>query len=368
MTERESAAVENSELAAVLRRQIPSIVERWEKLARAQVPAAHRQDPLALLDNMPVFLDHIAQAVEEGLEQCVAPEMEHPSVDHAEQRSRIEGYSLDQVIHEYQLLRKAVVEILNECGYKGKLAGVHEAIDFGVRQSASRYVSRVHTDFVTVVAHEMRTPLSAISNALYILENMKMPVDLAGQQVVTASRQSRQLSRMVDDLLDFGRISQGKIDLRLELTDLNQAAREAVETVHAVADSRGQTLRLTELDEAVLVRADPLRLEQILTNLLSNAVKYTEPGGDVHIKIERLGRDAVTIVEDTGIGLDPVVLPQIFDMFHQVDPSEARSHGGLGVGLGLVRKLVEIHGGEVSAESRGPGRGSRFVVRLPLAE
>ncbi len=224
------------------------------------------------------------------------------------------------------------------------------------------------SDFLSIMAHELRTPLSAITNALYILENIELPDDRAARQVLTANRQTRQLARLVEDLMDVGRISKGKIELRQEAVAICDVARGAAEAVRPFAEARGQEFGCQITPETLLVEGDPDRLEQVITNLLQNAVKYTEPGGEIRLLVQREEGDTIVQVRDTGIGIDPPLLPQIFDLFQQIDRQEARARGGMGIGLALVKRLVELHGGTIEAASAGRGRGAEITVRLPLLE
>jgi CheY-like chemotaxis protein len=178
-------------------------------------------------------------------------------------------------------------------------------------------------------------------------------------------RQVRRLMRLVDDLLDVSRITQGKIQLRRERAELRGIVNRAVETARPFIDSRKHELSVSLPAEAIWLDADPARLEQVVVNLLNNAAKYTEPGGHIWLTVEREGPEAVLRVTDTGIGIQAEMLPRVFDLFVQADGSLARAQGGLGVGLTLVKRLVEMHGGRVIAQSEGVGRGSEFSVRLP---
>ena len=179
-------------------------------------------------------------------------------------------------------------------------------------------------------------------------------------------RQLRQLTRLVDDLLDVSRITRGKICLQLEPVDVRTVVTSAVETSRPLIEARKHQLTVSLPEEPIFVNADRDRLSQVLSNLLNNAAKYTESGGSICVQAEQDGEEAVFRVSDTGAGIPPSMLPHIFDLFIQVDQSLDRSQGGLGIGLTLVRRLVEMHGGKVQASSEGPGRGSEFVVRLPL--
>ena len=221
------------------------------------------------------------------------------------------------------------------------------------------------TEFLAMLAHELRNPLAPIRNAVQILR--QAVDDAAGRQWASEviERQVRQLVRLVDDLLDVSRITRGKVKLKTEPLAAAAAVASAVETSRPLIDARKHQLSVTLPTEPLWVTADPARLAQVLANLLNNAAKYTEEGGRIELAVERDGGDAVFRVRDTGVGIAAEMLPRVFDLFTQVDHSLDRSEGGLGIGLTLVNRLVEMHGGTVGAYSAGPGRGSEFVVRLP---
>lgn len=218
-------------------------------------------------------------------------------------------------------------------------------------------------EFLATLAHELRGPIAPIRAAVRVLHLKGPDPDLA-RSLDVIDRQAGQLARLVDDLLDLARVAQGKFVLRPEPVDLAAAARQAVDLVRPAAEDRGVAV-VTATAEPVWVRADPARLYQILGNLLGNAVKYTEPGGAVAVRVGRKAGGGEVRVRDTGIGIPPDLLPHVFDLFVQGDPTGERGGGGLGLGLALVKQLVELHGGAVEAHSEGPGRGSEFVVRLP---
>jgi CheY-like chemotaxis protein len=196
---------------------------------------------------------------------------------------------------------------------------------------------------------------------------MKMP-GAEGKTVIQArdmmERQMHQLVRLVDDLLDVSRIIRGKIELRKEPVDLAVAVSRAIETAHPVVESQGHQLTVALTEQPVWVEGDLIRLSQVIANLLTNAAKYTERAGQIAVKLEREGGEVVVRVRDTGVGIPPELQPRIFDLFVQGDRSLARSQGGLGIGLTLVKRLVEMHGGSVTVASAGVGHGSEFTVRL----
>jgi signal transduction histidine kinase len=218
--------------------------------------------------------------------------------------------------------------------------------------------------FSAVLAHELRTPLSAILASLEVLRREGAGGPIAERARAIAERQARLMERLIDDRLDASRIELGKVELCTKRLDLAAVMHNAVESVKALMEERGHHLEVVLPSQPLWVEADPMRLEQILLNLLTNAAKYTKPGGYIWLLAERANGSAVLRVRDTGIGIAPEILPRIFDLFVQ---EKNGGQGGLGIGLYLVNGLVRLHGGTVTAASAGPGRGSEFVVRLPLA-
>ncbi len=221
-------------------------------------------------------------------------------------------------------------------------------------------------EFLAMLAHELRNPLAPLRNGLQIMRLSSGSGTAAEQARAMMERQLGQMVHLVDDLLDVSRISRGKLELRKERVELAAVLNNAVETSRPLIDSSGHQLTVRLPSEPVLVDADVTRLGQVFANLLQNAAKYSERGGRIGLTAERQGSDVAVSVTDTGVGIPPDMLPRIFDMFAQVDRSLERSQGGLGIGLTLVKRLVEMHGGSVEAKSEGHGRGSEFVVRLPV--
>nr|WP_255703258.1 response regulator [Lysobacter sp. GX 14042] len=230
-----------------------------------------------------------------------------------------------------------------------------------------RTADRRKDEFLATLAHELRNPLAPLQNALSIRRLSQDAGD--GQLQATMERQLALLVRLIDDLLDIARISQGKLALRRAPTSLRAVAEAAIELARPVLDVGGHALQLVLPDEPVLLVADHARLSQVFANLLNNAAKYSDPGSPVQLRASA-GPVADTIrveVVDSGIGLDPTQTEHIFDMFSQVDASADRAQGGLGVGLTLVRHLVDLHGGAIGVSSAGPGQGATFEVVLPVA-
>jgi PAS domain S-box-containing protein len=233
---------------------------------------------------------------------------------------------------------------------------------------ALRDQDRRKDEFLATLAHELRNPLAPIRNALQILKMPRVDAATAERSRNMMERQVHHLVRMVDDLLDVSRVMRGKIELRRERVELATVVARAVETVQPLVEAQGHELTVLLPVESLPLDADPVRLSQVIGNLLTNAAKYTEPGGCISLSAAADGDAAVLRVRDTGIGIAPAMLPRVFELFVQVDHASTRAQGGLGIGLTLVKNLVEMHNGTVDARSEGLGKGSEFVVRLPLAE
>ncbi|HEY2154369.1 MAG TPA: ATP-binding protein, partial [Isosphaeraceae bacterium] len=231
-------------------------------------------------------------------------------------------------------------------------------------EQALKQADQRKDEFLAMLAHELRNPLAAISNAVQLAKRSDSPDQIAwGRHVV--EKHVRHLTRMIDDLLDVSRITRGKVELRKQPVALLPILRSALETARPLVEQRRHALD-ADLDVGpARVEGDPTRLEQVFINLLNNAAKYTDPGGRIAVRARVEGEDVEVAIEDTGIGMSPDLLAHAFDLFAQGDRSIARTEGGLGIGLTLVRSLVELHGGTVEAVSAGAGRGSRFTVRLP---
>jgi PAS domain S-box-containing protein len=224
---------------------------------------------------------------------------------------------------------------------------------------------RNKNEFLAILAHELRGPLSPIRNGLHILRQPNVDGSTIGRVKTLMEQQVRNLARLVDDLLDVARITQGTIRLQKETMDLAGVVDRAVESVRPLIERERHRLLVSLPQEPVHLEADPTRLEQVLVNLLHNAAKFTQTDGHIWLTAQRDNAEIVVFVRDTGIGIAPELLPRVFDMFAQEDRALGCSQSGLGIGLNLVRRLVELHGGSVQARSDGAGKGSEFVVRLP---
>jgi signal transduction histidine kinase len=257
---------------------------------------------------------------------------------------------------------------LADPGIRGVVVNYHDITQSKQQALELAEANRRKDEFLAMLAHELRNPLAPIRNALHILKQSHAggPVEPLRAMM---ERQVQHLARLVDDLLDVSRITRGKIELRKQVVSLAAVVSRAVEASRSLIEGRRLELEVALPAEPLRLEADPTRLEQVVANLLHNAGKYTEPGGHIRLTAALApsseGGEVVLRVQDSGIGIPAEMLPHIFDLFVQVDHRHARSQGGLGIGLTLVRRLVELHGGTVEAFSAGLGRGSEFVVRLP---
>ena len=225
--------------------------------------------------------------------------------------------------------------------------------------------SRAKDEFLATLSHELRNPLGAIANAVAALDRRAADEQAAVRLRQIIHRQARHLARLVDDLLDVARAAAGKIALHVQPVDLSEVAAACVTSLRA--SGRAERLRVSFRAQSVMVSADATRLAQIITNMLDNAVKFTPAGGAIDVDVVREGQKAVLRVRDTGVGIEPEMLPRIFELFAQAQQPMDRPVGGLGIGLTLSRRLVELHNGTITAASDGPGRGAEFTVRLPVA-
>jgi PAS domain S-box-containing protein len=253
--------------------------------------------------------------------------------------------------------------------FRGAFLGyIGSCMDITERREAAELLQqadRRKDEFLATLGHELRNPLSPIRNGLHILR-LSEGAEARDRLVGMMERQVDHLVRLVDDLLEVSRISRGKIELRRGRVELAPMVHSAIEACRPLLQQERHELVVDLPAEPIVLEADAVRLTQVVSNLLNNAAKYTEPGGHVRVSAHVLGEQVELAVRDSGVGIPPDMLPRVFEMFAQVNHTLGRSQGGLGIGLALVRHLVELHGGTVDARSGGEGQGSEFVVRLPL--
>lgn len=241
--------------------------------------------------------------------------------------------------------------------------------DAALAERAARLAeaSQRKDEFLALLAHELRNPLAPIVTALALMRAHEREPEAVARYRAVIERQVRHLTRLVEDLLDVSRITRGKIVLKPERTSVAAAIEAAIEAARPLLDERRHTAAVDLGEEPLDVIADPVRAAQIFANLINNAAKYTDPGGHVWVRARREGDEIVVSVRDDGIGIPAEMLDHVFDLFVQTDAARGQAQGGLGIGLTLVKRLVELHGGQVAAASAGPGRGTEMTVRLPAA-
>ena len=391
------------EIGDLLEQNVGIIVDRWSRRAVEEQLNATRVHHAVLLDHLCELLKKLGQSLRES-DHWQTVQHYFPAKVHGEQRWE-NGWSLPEVVRDYQILRLVIMDFLEETldrplGYREVLAiglVLDEAIaasivsyvngrdeylreaetrraeeDQEVQQrleeqaAALREADRRKNEFLAMLAHELRNPLAPIRNAAHIL-TMKDPQDTELQWTrEVIERQVQQMNRMVDDLLDVSRITQGKFKLQKSPVALAAIIAAAIESSESLIKARQHELHIACSSETIWLEGDVARLVQVVANLLNNAAKYTQLGGQIWLTAERDGNEGVIKVRDTGIGIPPALLTRVFEPFIQEDRLPDRAHGGLGIGLALVRSLVDLHGGRVQAFSEGRGLGSEFVVHLPL--
>jgi signal transduction histidine kinase/ActR/RegA family two-component response regulator len=392
------------EIGDLLQQNVGVVVDRWTRRAVTEQPNARRVHHDVLLDHLHDFLNKLAQSLrasddDQTGQHCV------PALIHGEQRWET-GWSLPEVVRDYQILRLVILDFLEETlerPLRGReVQAIGLALDEAIATSIVSYISerddalgeaeaeraeankeiqrrlreqaaalqeadQRKNEFLAMLSHELRNPLAPIRNAAHIL-GLKEPIDGELQWVrEVIERQVRQLNRMVDDLLDVSRITQGKFKIEKEPVQLSAVIAAALESSGSIITARRHHLNVECASDNLCVRGDLSRLIQVVANVLNNAAKYTEVGGQIWLTTKREGNEGVITVRDTGIGIPPDLLAHIFEPFIQEDRRPDRANGGLGIGLALVRSLVDLHGGRVQAFSQGPGQGSEFVVHLPLS-
>jgi PAS domain S-box-containing protein len=309
--------------------------------------------------------------------ESIGPELVRTAARDEDHRRLLEELALRSYMCVPLVGRKGVLGVVTfvaaESGRRYTAHDLAVAEDFARRATTAienaqlyqevREADRRKDDFLAMLAHELRNPLAPIRSGLDLL---RLQGDGQNEVLELMQQQVEHLVRLVDDLLDVSRIMRGRVELRREPVQLAEIVHRAAEALRASIDEQGQQLTLEVPDEPVWLDADSVRLVQVLENLLNNASKYTDVGGQIWLEAQREGDEAVVSVRDNGIGIAADVLPDVFDLFTQASQALDRARGGLGIGLTLVRNLVEMHGGRVSAHSDGPGRGSRFTVRLPV--
>jgi signal transduction histidine kinase len=240
----------------------------------------------------------------------------------------------------------------------------HDITRLKEAEESLREADHKKDEFIATLAHELRNPLAPIKNAVAILRQEPSDQGVRNRLRDMIGRQVDQMTRLIEDLLDVSRIASGKVMLKTEVLDARKVIDQALDTSRPLIDRKQHILEVNVTPQPLLVKADPVRLTQIVANVINNAAKYTDDGGHIWITAKSEGGQVVISIRDNGIGLAPEMQQRVFDLFTQVDQTISRSSGGLGIGLTLVRKLTEQHGGSVAVRSRGLGLGSEFIVSL----
>ncbi|HJR61299.1 MAG TPA: ATP-binding protein [Vicinamibacterales bacterium] len=268
---------------------------------------------------------------------------------------------LDRIQTREEELSRANAELRREIAERQRAE--QERAELLVRE---RDANRLKDEFLATLSHELRTPLNAILGWTRLLRGKALPAASIDPALEKVERNAQMQARLVEDLLEVSRITTGKLQLETQAFDLIAVARAAIDSMRPTAEARGVVIETYFSGSSMPTAGDPDRLQQVIWNLLANAVKFTPSGGRVSVSLRRLGEVDELIVSDTGVGIEAAFLPNVFETFRQADASATRAHGGLGLGLSIVRHLVEIHGGTVTAASAGRNHGASFTVRLPV--
>ncbi len=367
-------------IGELIEKNVEPLVQRWSERAIKEQPCADRTHHDQLRDSMPALLREIGRALADS---SPAHDQAHrlTALEHGEQRWQV-GWQLNEVVRDYQILRLVILEFLDsalsEPLQTREVMAIGLALDEAITASVVAYVHNQEsqlrstqermTEFLALLSHELRDPLAPLHTALEVARLCQKPGDkLVDEALQTAQRSLHHVTRLVDDLLDVSRVAAGKLTLAKQHTKLNDIVDRAVELTLPLIRSRQHELHVQRVSEDLWLIADPVRLTQVLVNLLNNAAKYTPPGGRIELVVEHLQSDAVVHIHDNGIGISSELLPHIFDFFVQAETGTDRASNGLGIGLALVSRLVELHGGSIAAASPGLNRGSEFTIRVPLA-
>jgi signal transduction histidine kinase len=370
----------------VIERSTTEIISRWAERAKQEQPTAQRVHHDVLVDHLPAFLARLgrslATAGDDDARAWRAAE------EHGDQRWD-NGWSVTELVRDYQILRIVLAEFLEDALARRlesrESLVLNVAIDdaiaaavaaFAAAQTSSGTVGTstrsealdLLFNVLGVVGHELRNPLAPLANSLEILRVAATDSIQIEQTRQMMERQVRVLGRLVDDLMDLARLARGKMSLVCKQVDLAQLVRACGEDRRQSLEAAGLSLAVDVPAGSIWAVGDEARLTQVFGNLLGNAQKFTNRGGAVTLRLTLAGRRAIITVRDTGVGIEAALLPRVFEAYTQGDGSLGRARGGLGLGLALVKGVVELHGGSVTASSDGPGTGAAVIVELPLAE
>jgi signal transduction histidine kinase len=379
----------HTEIGAIIFRDAPELLEVWCERAKAEQPTAARRHHEVLRNQLGDALKAIGRALRQS--GSPAPrEVQDTAIEHGEQRWDT-GWSLTELIRDYQILQSVVLDHLDRT--LGRPLLYSEAMAVGVfindaiAASIAAYVAnrdqevraieregietlresqRRKDNFLAIVVHELRNPLSPIVNATQTLAiALPDPEPQVSESLRIIDRQSRHLTRILDDLTDLTRLAQGRLRLTRQVVDAGEVVEHALQATMPHINARNHRVSLDVGTRPLAVEGDATRLIQVVVNLLNNACKYTPPGGEIAVSVQR-SEDAIVIrIRDSGVGIAPEMLSQVFDLYTRLHETRDNSPDGLGIGLSLVKDLVTLHGGTVECTSDGEGCGAEFIVRLP---
>ncbi|MFD2365080.1 ATP-binding protein [Pseudoduganella sp. GCM10020061] len=377
-------------LADFILSQTESILEEWEEFARTMQPAAASMTTKALRNHASQMLKSIAhdlrttQSLSEEIAKShgLGPWTTQTEAGEQHGLARLESrFTIEQLASEYRALRSSVLRLWNEAKGipsatdMGDIIRFNESVDQLLAASVFSFAKATREageaeknrkdQFLAMLAHELRNPLSPISAAATLLKMAKSNDTVVTNASNIIARQVTHMATLVEDLLDVSRVTRGAIELKVEPLDLRQVIADAVEQVTPQIEARHHALAVAEFPEAISLLGDKKRLVQIITNLLTNSAKYTPEHGHIELSLEHCEDQVAIAVEDDGVGMAPDFVPHVFDLFAQAECTPDRASGGLGLGLALVKSLVDLHGGRVLCSSPGLGKGSRFTVWLP---
>lgn len=376
-------------LADFIISEIEPILQEWVNFARTLKPAALAMDDIDLRDHAALMLKFIAKDLRSQLSPEQQTEKSHglatrngqdSADEHGVGRSESK-FTMVQLFSEYRALRASVLRLWKNANSSPGPTDIDDVIRFNeaidqliagsvfsfaaAKEKAEEAERERRNQFLAMLAHELRNPLSPISMASTLLTKANGNEAVIKNASSVIARQVGHMAGLVDDLLDVSRVTRGLIAVKLEAADVRKIIDDAVEQVTPQIQARHHQLEVTGPPQLTYVQADKKRLVQVVTNLLTNAAKYTPDGGHIRLEISLLDDQVVITVEDNGLGMTPEFIPHSFELFAQVEQTSDRSTGGLGLGLALVKNLVELHGGKVACSSEGLGKGSMFMVWLP---
>ena len=374
-------------LSEFIRKNTHEIVHEWELFARTCLPAAVGMQPERLRDHAADLLAFIASDMDtpqtsseqasKSWGHAARSDADTDAEKHAVLRVA-DGFTIEQVVAEFRALRASVLNLSAKEPLDSSVDEItrfNECVDQLLAESVGRHAkmsaervrheSRQKDEFISALSHELRNPVGAISSAVQIL-NVRGSTDSASARAVDIlTRQTGHLARLLDDILDVARISRGRVTLNMEPVDLRVCVQDAVDGNRQLFEAKEHAVSVDMPSERVIAHIDCTRVAQVLANLVNNAAKYSPPRSMLKVAMELRSDEAEISVCDNGIGIEPDLLPHVFDAFYT---SESGSHGkhGLGIGLWLSRQLIEMQGGEITAHSDGPGAGAVFRIRLPI--